>query len=760
VASFTGTGILISKDAGRSWKLVDSADTGAHPFAGQGFSSILIDPNSPNILLASTGFGTDPNFPYASLPQGNPGFQHLGIYRSTDAGDSWTQAMSASYGRPILPPGGFFHTDLLYEPMQGSYFAGVSQQGIFVSNNQGKTWNSLPRLGRGQGLPNGSQISRISLATRNGSLWALLLMAPFATSNAFQLFQSDDQGGSWRQLALPSDPPPLGHFKGALMYVAAPPNSNALLFATQFLYRTDDIRAPSPSWFLVEKNLHGDQHAIAFVDADKWYVGDDGGAWATTNGGGAWTSLNDDLRTLEVFSADEDLAGGGSFAGGAQDNGPVFTTGGPDWKQMVLGDGMYVAADPQTTGAFFLSQGGDIFYAPASNPSNLIDVINFTRPPPVGRGLAADFLTPYEILPTDSLLYNGVSGFPGFNFAGSRILLAGANDPWLIAFDPDAPHSPTDPGPPAVPLTNQNSIVRYIAPIPGDPSSAYFTAGPFTSTSLFRLTNISFRGNATVTSITGGPVNGDVLGPLAVSTSQCLYLVKPGFLQQKIFKSPDGGNSWLDISGDLPNVPVNWLTVDPNDPNVIYVATNVGVYTAVDGGIEGEQWQILGQGLPDVPVMQLKITRARKLIAATYGRGVWAVDLPFPPPRNCSVMILACGAEASMVCDAVSDILFFGARKSFLQPAPDFMPGGFTLPTPGFGANVVYDAPIELGDNEFEACSQEQDSPFRRSCVWPIPFSGPDLFGCPGHPAPPLPKPSQCLKEGCRPRPGGGCICE
>src|SRR5262249_44273368 len=224
-----------------------------------------------------------------------------------------------------------------------------SQQGIFVSSDQGRTWNSLPTLGRGQGLPDGSQISRISLATRNGSLWALLLMAPFARSNAFQLFQSDDQGRSWRQRPLPPDPPPNGHFKGALMYVAAPPNSNALLFATELLYRTDDIRASSPSWFSIENNLHGDQHAIAFAGADKWYAGDDGGAWATTNGGGAWTSLNEDFRTLEVFSADEDPAGSGSFAGGTQDNGPIFTSGSPDWKQLVFGDGMYVAADPQNS---------------------------------------------------------------------------------------------------------------------------------------------------------------------------------------------------------------------------------------------------------------------------------------------------------------------------------------------------------------------------------------------------------------------------
>ncbi len=143
------------------------------------------------------------------------------------------------------------------------------------------------------------------------------------------------------------------------------------------------------------------------------------------------------------------------------------------------------------------------------------------------------------------------------------------------------------------------------------------------------------------------------------------------------------------------------------------------------------------------------------------------MDLGFHPPRNCSVTIVVCGLEATMVCDPVHSILFFGARRNDVQPTPEFMPGGFTVPETGqfggdknFGADIVYDAPIEPGDNEFEACSQEQVSPFRRSCVWPIPFFGPDLSGCPGHPAPPGPTPSQCIKEGCRPRPQGGCICE
>lgn len=595
-------------------------------------------------------------------------------------------------------------------------------------------------------------------------------MAPGKTSNAFQLFQSDDNGRSWRQLALPPDPPG-GHFKGALMYVAAPPNSNALLFATQFVYRTDDIRATNPSWFSIENNLHGDQHAIAFACpdkasacVDKWYAGDDGGAWATTNGGKTWRSLNSDLRTGEFYSADADWAGTDRFAGGLQDNNPAINLTSPAWQMTngpCGGDGLYVAAVPEDPQAFFISsQWGCLFYAKVDAANNSLSfsqqLVNF-------GSNNANFAMPYEVLPNDPRLYQGVKTPLPFDFAASRIVLLGAQNPLLLAFNPSVNVNAVY----TTQVSSQvNQFIGYVAPAPTDPTMAYLSAGGYgTPTALYRLTSINFRGNATMTPITGGPVNGDVLGHLAVSISGSLYVAKAGFLRQKIFKTPDGGgNSWLDISGNLPNVPVNWIAIDPYDSDVIYVATNIGVFTAEDGGVEGEQWKVLGQGLPNVPVMQLKITRARKLLAATYGRGVFSFDLPFQPPRNCSVMIVVCGNEATLVCDPIRNILFLGARKNFLQPVGDFMPGAFTVPTQQFGndgtVDIVYDAPIELGDNEFEACAQEQNPPFRRRCVWPIPSSGPDLFGCPGHPAPPEPKPSQCIKAGCRPRPQGGCICE
>ena len=121
-----------------------------------------------------------------------------------------------------------------------------------------------------------------------------------------------------------------------------------------------------------------------------------------------------------------------------------------------------------------------------------------------------------------------------------------------------------------------------------------------------------------------------VISPLC---SESLYLAKVGFLEgRKIFKTTTSTDKWTNISGNLPNVPVHWITFDPVNPEVIYVGTHVGAFVTTDGGVEGSHWEPLGSGLPNVPVMQLKVSAGRKLIASTFGRGVWTLDLPALDP--------------------------------------------------------------------------------------------------------------------------------
>src|SRR5664279_1961088 len=153
------------------------------------------------------------------------------------------------------------------------------------------------------------------------------------------------------------------------------------------------------------------------------------------------------------------------------------------------------------------------------------------------------------------------------------------------------------------------------------------------------------------------------------------------------------------------------------------------------------------------------------IYVALHGRGLIRLDnVPNtgpPQPKNCSVMKLVCGNEATLVCDPIPlpDTLVLEARDKDAVPLPDYRGVGLTPPMLPDGANIVYDAPISQLDNEFKACAVDQS--FRRNCIPDIPFFGPDLTGCPGGPPPhPLPTCAQCRKEGCACRAGGGCLCQ
>jgi uncharacterized repeat protein (TIGR01451 family) len=123
-----------------------------------------------------------------------------------------------------------------------------------------------------------------------------------------------------------------------------------------------------------------------------------------------------------------------------------------------------------------------------------------------------------------------------------------------------------------------------------------------------------------------------VVEPNSASTA---YAVMSGFTfgsdtQGHIFKTTNAGNTWTDISGNLPNIPADDLVVDPDVLNWLYVATDIGVYASTNGGAS---WTPFGTGLPRTVVSSLKLHRAsRTLRAATMGRSAWDIVSALPQP--------------------------------------------------------------------------------------------------------------------------------
>src|SRR5262249_22651021 len=97
-----------------------------------------------------------------------------------------------------------------------------------------------------------------------------------------------------------------------------------------------------------------------------------------------------------------------------------------------------------------------------------------------------------------------------------------------------------------------------------------------------------------------------------------------------VFATTDGGKSWKDVSGNLPDSPVNSIILDPASSKTLFAGTDVGTFVTTDGG---RHWSPLSSGMPVVAVWQLSFDPAHRTLAAgTHGRGAYTTSDPTLTP--------------------------------------------------------------------------------------------------------------------------------
>lgn len=643
-----GAGLYRSTDAGTTW----GSPLGASQFAGTAIRTVAIDPNAPSrsgtIIYVANGLSTT-----------------SGLWRSNDSGVNWTRLRQA----PTLYNGIY---DVAVDASTNPSIVYITEEdGTFRSTDSGQNWTFIHSALAGQ-----NKLRVVSSA--------LYLIAPGDPAhNLYKL----DAWGEWSQIptACPSgaDACGAGSYLGLGTVAVNPANPQIILGGTFGSFRTTDEGAhwtqigahwygdPDPSL-----NIHPDHRVIAFsADPAIAYDGNDGGIVRSTDTGAHWTNLNQNLPGALFYSAA--LSRDGTMIAGSQDNGAVFSRLGAAWNTALLGDSNH----------------------------NLIDALDGTTAYYVGyssNGFAR-FNTvtqaSYNIAPAALISDPACNFFPTFsmNTSSSTRLLAACQHVVRTTDGKATPVVWTTIGgslalPSPAPQNEWWNSVTAAAEAPNN-SNVIYAVGQFGKVWVTSTANNgpSATWNDVTQNLPGG-ISGVTVHP---TDSQTAYLA----CNAAVFKTTNMGGSWTAYG--IANLVYRDVAIDPANPQHIFAACNAGVYASTDGG--GTWGTIAGIPLGMVVGSLSFNATSRQLAAATYGRGVYLLNLDNVPP-TVAITSPADGATVSgnVTVTATADDNHAVAGVQFKLDGLNLQPEDTTAPY-----SIVWDANLLSGSHDLTAVARD-----------------------------------------------------
>lgn len=586
--SYYGVGVMKSTDAGATWNLL--------PWIGKTSAvfKVIIHPASSDTVLVAT--------------RGN-------LYKSTNGGQSWANNALAG----VI-------TDVAYKPDNpGTVFAAVgadmgsANNGVWRSDKGGDrfSWRRM-----GNNFPAADSLGRIVLATTPAD--PNLLMAFCAKrydlpgsrdADFLGIMKSTDGGETWIRMAtnLPSN-----YSSGQAFYdlcaAISPVDKDLIYTGALLMWRSTNGGTTFVQVTNGNEPVHVDQHVIAFQpQTNTTFIGNDGGVYKTVTRGTTWDYLGSTLETIQYYTLAIDPNNADLVYGGSQDNGTHKLTrmSNRTWSIVNGGDGGYIAIDPKNSNTVFCRITVYNYPFRSSNAGS-----SWTR---LDRGFQTDldrtnWIPPQILHPTNtSTLYTATQ----FVYMGKNA----TNTSTTPTFSPISPD-----------LTRRNSAESVISCLAASPTNANVMYVGTGDGKVQKTTNLNdVEVNWTDVSISGLSrwITDVVVDP---SDHNLVYVTASGFGTGHVWRTTNGGGSWTDIStktAGFPDVPANALVISKDNPNTLFVATDLGVWATTD---LGATWQRFGADLPNVVVYDLAISKTNKLIAATHGRGMWMTDAVVSTP--------------------------------------------------------------------------------------------------------------------------------
>ncbi len=587
-----GVGILASTDGGNTWSVLSSTN----PSVNKDWYYVNhIAVNSVGVMLVATGAPSASNWG--------------AIYRSTDGGQTFTQVQSGA------------SLDVAFDPNNGNDVVAEFEDGtVRYSTDGGQTWSAPVTVVAGGG--------RITLAfahdtSHAGWVYASVDNSPSAAPSG-QIYLSKDDGQAWALLSSPGQLCSGSECQGwydNILWVDPTDATHLVTGGINLFQSTDGGSAWTPisKWWNAPISPHADQHAIASDPGyngttDKQiYIGNDGGMYGATDitavtSTSGWTELNTGLAMTQFYSvsghAGDTASANGNIVpiiAGAQDNGTEIRAAGAsntNWAVFYGGDGGYTDVDPGNANYLY----GEYVYLYLFQSTDGGQSANgFTNEPPDTSAGKANFIAPFLLDPSNS---NAM-------FAGGQQLWYGTslqtNASWRSLSGTTLPQNSND----------------FINTIGVDPSNDKDIWVGFDGGGIYHSTT------ATATTPTWQPMStGAVSGarPTAIyvmpGSPQTVYISYWAWQSGNIFETTDGGATWQTLGQTLPPVPVNDVTTDPSNSQIVYAATEIGLFVSMDGG---QTWTTSNQGPGNVAITQLRWfdLQTPELLVSTYGRGAW-----------------------------------------------------------------------------------------------------------------------------------------
>ncbi len=667
-----GDGIYKSPDGGKTWKNMGLQKT-------EHISKIIVHPdNSNTIWVAAQG------------PLWNKGGER-GLYKTTDGGKTWNKTLGDAEWTGV--------TDLLMDPRNpdwlyaatwqrhrtvAAYLGGGPNSGIHRSTDGGETWEKLST-----GLPKG-KMGKIGIAI-SPQQPDVLYAAIELNRTTGAVYKSTNRGASWEKRSDAVSGATGPHYYQELY--ACPHNFDRLYLMDVRIQISND--GGKNFTRLPERLKHSDNHAIAFRmdDPDYLLVGSDGGLYESMDGAKSWRFFNNMPITQYYKVAVDDRKPFYHIFGGTQDNG---SHGGPsrtdnqhgirnaDWYKTLGADGHQSATEPgnpnigyaesQRGGMHRIDRitGEQVFIQPQAGLEEGFERYNWDAPIIVSpHNPAKIYFASYRVWSSEdrgdswtaisSDLTKGKSD-------RARLPIMGKTQGWDNAWDLGA--------------MSDYSTITSLSESPKQAGLVY--AG--TDDGLIQVTEDGGQNwrkieTGTISGIPTDAFVNDIKADLydANTVYAAMDNHKNGDFKPYLIKSTNKGRTWKSISGNIPDKTLIWRMVqDHVQPNLLFAATEFGIYFTVDGG---NKWLKMA-GSPTISFRDLVIQkRENDLVAASFGRSFFVLD-DYSPLREINAQTL----QNEVVLFPTKDALHYVERSII----GSYGSQEYIAPNPAFGATFTY----------------------------------------------------------------------